>query len=47
MITALQRSEGNQSVTRMLLREPAAAPPAAAPEVGIVPMLQAFWPDDT
>ena len=44
MITALQQSAGNQSVTRMLLREPAAAPPAAAPEVGIVPICRRSGP---
>jgi hypothetical protein len=43
-ILALQRGAGNQAVARLLAREPAAAA-APVPDTGVVPMLQAFWPD--
>jgi hypothetical protein len=53
LATAIQRSAGNQALARALLREPVAeapvaatADPAGAADKGLVPMLEAFWPDD-
>jgi hypothetical protein len=43
-ILALQRGAGNQAVARLLAREPAATD-APAPDSGLIPALQAFWPD--
>src|SRR3954469_22199609 len=44
-LLALQRSAGNQAVARMLAREPAAMDaPAATPDTGLIPALEAFWP---
>lgn len=47
LVLAMQRSAGNQSVARALLREPVANAPAPAPaDTGAAAMLDAFWPED-